>query len=203
MTSQIRFESLGRTARWGLTVKGETPVGTPQLPLTFDERPLKEVPERVLLAGIVLTGPHTTFEFNQPISQSLKAGMESIGLKISSKVSTPRSEEAVQATLLQVTPGLEVSHKTPDRDQTRLFLPPSERFQGRLIGVKEMVIPSNAAWLAQRHGPKVLLASALLFSADLLSKGFIIDAIDRDENFSFYQEVLKLENLELHSQSAH
>lgn len=203
MTSEIRFEPLGRTARWSLTVSGETPAGTPRFPLTFDERPLKELPERVLLAGIVLAGPETTFEFNKPINQSLKAGMESIGLKITSKVSTPRLEGAVQATWMQVTTGLNVGHQTPNRDQTRLFLPPSERFQGRLVGLKEMVIASNAAWLTQRHGPKIILASALLFSADLLSKGLIIDGIDKDENFRFYQELLKLENLELHSKSVH
>ena len=46
---------------------------------------------------------------------------------------------------------------------------PSGRFIGSLVGVKEKIVGSNAAFLTSELGGRVLVAAGLLFAPDFLA----------------------------------
>lgn len=175
-------------------VRSEEDRPLPVSELIFDLAPSQISNDRVAIAGTALFGSFADHEisFSIPISAvASKAIVDATGLAVTSEISpTAASSKSSAAdaevsdrphsvTTLTVGLGCDLSTSTPDVDCTRLNLIPGERFQGSLHGVKELVVASNAWYVASHvgNGP-VLAASGLVFANDLLARALVLESVD-------------------------
>lgn len=167
MVLKIEFDAVSQTGRWALSVRDDaTQQGVRSL--IFDAPPRKLSPSRIVLAGIVLCGVKRQFSTPSPLPDNFVRSLEAQGICVASPLESGQGPISQKATTLQVKTGLRVNTEPPERDRTYLYLPSSDRFQGSLRGVKEVVVASNAHWLESIYGPMVPLAAAILFSEDLM-----------------------------------
>lgn len=156
--------------------------------LIFDTAPATFDSDRVAAAGVMLFGEYAGEElsFGKKVSPELGDQITEVtGCTITSKTSGRVIEalgtktspgEILQTTTLHVSLATGFGDRTPPVDRTRLGLVPGERFHGALHGIKESLIASNAWMLASCFTPTpVLIASALLYSHDLLAKDVVAE----------------------------
>ncbi|OFT34792.1 hypothetical protein HMPREF3155_08410 [Corynebacterium sp. HMSC06D04] len=175
MIIKIDFDAVNQTGRWALSVKDDaTEQGMRSL--IFDAPPRKLSASRIVLAGIVFWGGKGRFSTSNPLPDNFVRTLEAHGISIVAPLDSSQGSISPKATTLQVQADLRINAQLPGRDRTYLYLPASERFQGSLRGVKEIVVGSNAHWLESIYGPRALLSAAILFSEDLM-----VESIDMSE----------------------
>lgn len=175
MVMKIEFEAVNQTGRWALSVRDDA-TGQGMRSLIFDAPPRKLSPSRTVLAGIVFWGAKGSFSTSSPLPDNFVRSLEERGISIIAPLESSQVPISSKATTLRVQTNLKISASFPERDRTHLYLPASDRFQGHLRGVKEIVVASNAHWLEGIYGPRALLAAAILFSEDLM-----VESIDMCE----------------------
>lgn len=196
-SSTIAFGAVGRTGRWELKISAPEPHSVPVRALIFDYPPSKLLPTREVLAALVHSGARGTFSFEKALPQQFKADLQALGIEIISPDLSGEEQVDIRSTELTVSATTEFPPSTPGRDSSLLVLPPSERFQGRLKGVKELAVASNARWLSSLYGPRVLVSCGVLYAADLLAKRIIVPSINNEADFNHLRDLLAIGGLEL------
>lgn len=182
MTIRISFGVYGETARWALRVVDQVSKKDVVRPLLLDARPNAVHNENLVLAGLCLAGDvDDDFFFTGHLGDGFVSYLkDNLGVEIRSKLTKEQKQIYTQATTLELIEGYNLYPKTPDRDCTRLFLVPSSRFSGSLVGVKERVIASNSWFLRSELGGRVCAAAALLFAADMLAADLVLPISETD-----------------------
>lgn len=169
----ILFGAIAQTARYGLSVKrGDLDVTTP---LLVDWPPAILDPHLVAAAGMLLAPEDTSvFQLEGQLSASVVESWERhLGVSIiADRIDTPYHRDGF--TDLTVVRSVSFSSATPGRDNTKLYLVPSERFYGQLKGVKELVTATNAWMFEEEKGVVADISLGLLFSNDLLAKSITV-----------------------------
>ena len=196
-SSTIAFGAVGRTGRWELKMSAPEPNPVPVRPLIFDYPPTKLLPTREVLAALVLSGAKGTYSFEKALPRRFKADLGALGIEIVSPDLPGEEQIDIRSTELVVAASTELPPSTPGRDSSLLILPPSERFQGRLKGVKELAVASNARWLSSLYGPRVLASCGVLYAADLLAKRIIVPHISNEADFNHLRDLLAIGGLDL------
>lgn len=160
--------------------------------LIFDAAPAHLSSDQIAVAGVLLFAEFAERDiaFSAPITVELQRAIaDATGLAVVSTVlplveaSDAKEPDArpPSVTTMTVTFGAPLCDTTPRVDRTRLDLVPGERFQGALYGVKELVVASNAWYVATAIDPRAVLAAAgVLFAGDLLAKEIVLgDAAQR------------------------
>lgn len=186
----LREDEAGRT-----TIRAHH--GSDDLPLrvntiTYDVVPALVDDDRACVAGALafLDNANHELSFDRPVTKNVADTIyQSTGRKVISEI-TPqvsleeqggnaRTPSAIQATSLNVSFGSSFPDNTPNVDESRLSFVQSQRYEGALIGIKEMIVASNAWYVASFGNPKtIMLASALLFANDLYVKEVRLDQSD-------------------------
>lgn len=165
------FDSMGRASLRAHRDDGDAPLGVSVL--TFDRGPKQPTDDQVAVAATLAFGHHamTQLEFPGRLTPSVRAGIERatrMPVVALSNDDAP-ADPTPAPTRLLVSDAVTLEPVSPPIDVTRLTLLPGERFSGSLVGVKEIVVGSNA-WLFGRFqtAQRALTAAAVLFSHDLL-----------------------------------
>ena len=171
MGKRISFGEIDQTARWGLRVVDQA-TGTDLVrPLLFDAKPDKIFHENVFAAGLCLSGDVSgAYSYTGYLSDRLVGVLQAeLGLEVDARRVSDNGQDYTKATTLEVVDDFTLNPETPGRDRTSLQLVPSGRFIGSLVGVKEKIVGSNAAFLMSELGGRVLVAAGLLFAPDFLA----------------------------------
>ncbi|WP_049358537.1 hypothetical protein [Corynebacterium aurimucosum] len=171
MGKRISFGQIDQTARWALRVADQATGADLVRPLLFDAKPDKVFHENVFAAGLCLSGDFSgVYKYTGYLSDRLVGGLQAeLGIEVDAQRVRDNGQDYTKATSLEVVDGFTLNPETPGRDQTSLLLAPSGRFIGSLVGVKEKIIGSNAAFLMSELGGRVLVAAGLLFAPDFLA----------------------------------
>ena len=202
----IRFNSQRELGRFALEIL--SPDGSQvKRPLILDSAPKYLSGDLVLSAGLIYSGysPEKLI-VEWPVTEHFAEEINSgFGCEVIAAKARPdlNSVSRPKATILEVSTGVDLDSKTPDREITRLLLVPNERFSGSLIGVKEVVIAGNAEWMASLYGAGALIAAGILFSTDFMahSLSFPYAEID-DAEYEFARKVCRLNDLQFLSKDA-
>lgn len=199
MSIRISLGEIDRTGRHGLRTFNQELKRNAGRTLMFDSVPGTRCHENMVAAGIALLGPDSnSLEYTGPISTAFKNILrESLGFEIKSpELSQPKCDYT-RATLMRVDSSFQELGRTPGRDITRLVLLPSERFYGSLAGIKELLISTNANFVASEIGARALVAASFLFAPDLLAKEIELDANMSKEDLEFCRELARALRVEL------
>lgn len=171
MGKRISFGQINQTARWGLRVVDQDTGADVVRPLLFDAKPDKILYENVFAAGLCLSGDFTgEYTYTGYLSDRFVGVLQAeLGLEVNARRVRDNGQDYTKATTLEVVDDFVLGPETPGRDRTSLLLVPSGRFNGSLVGVKEKIVGSNAAFLSSELGGRALVAAGLLFAPDFLA----------------------------------
>lgn len=176
MVVQIEFQPLSNTSRWALEYGDDSMRLSRKL--VFDKRPQELLANRIVLAGIVFgdasgevgTSIPLTFDFCEHLARN--------GVMVRARNRSVEQGHGITATKMMVRHDVLVDPEFPARDETVLYLPRSDRFQGNLQGVKEVVVPTNGFIFEGKAAIRAAVASGILFAADLYAREIAIEGID-------------------------
>lgn len=176
MVVQIEFQPLSNTSRWALEYGDDSMRLSRKL--VFDKRPQELLANRIVLAGIVFgdasgeveTSISLTFDFCEHLARN--------GVMVRARNRSVEQGHGITATKMMVRHDVLVDPEFPARDETVLYLSRSDRFQGNLQGVKEVVVPTNGFIFEGKAAIRAAVASGILFAADLYAREIAIEGID-------------------------
>lgn len=165
---QVEFGAIAQTARHGVVLVDEN-ARKICTPLMVDVPPVTSNPHLELAAGLIWAPAEVKeFHFRGKISESVVRHWEkALGVAIECE-EDPDTYQRNGCTDLSVTTQSRIQESTPGRDETLIYMLPSERFYGAMRGVKEVLMASNSWLFGEDRGAAAEIALGTVFADDLM-----------------------------------
>ncbi|MGV0343053.1 hypothetical protein ACUY3P_01895 [Corynebacterium lehmanniae] len=167
---QVEFGAIAQTARHGVVLVDENSQKI-CTPLMVDVPPMASNPHLELAAGLIWAPAEVKeFHFRGKVSESVVRHWEkALGVVIECEEGSDTYQRNGY-TDLSVTAQNRIQETTPGRDETLIYLLPSERFYGSMRGVKEVLMATNSWLFGEDRGAAAEIALGTVFADDLMAR---------------------------------